>query len=252
MGLYLSCNNHASRENDICILTKCMVKALGPRINYKKKQKSRKKRWFDNECKMMRKELRKLGRQLFVNPDNHDIRNNHFRKKKMFQKMVKHKKREIKQMIIDKLELLEENDPQRYWNLVDQLKNSENDSQINSVLTLDQWTNHYKELLVNPNHQNLNSTIYSRIMKLKSQQIFNELSAGVKVSEVLMAVKSLKRWKNGQHRKALSYLEQVVTGYGLRLAGIRPRKLIVKIEFVLNVMRRDILTWMMKCISLGL
>ena len=76
-------------------------------------------------------------------------------------------------MIIDKLELLEENDPQRYWNLVDQLKNSENDSQINSVLTLDQWTNHYKELLVNPNHQNLNSTINSRIMKLKSQQIFN-------------------------------------------------------------------------------
>ena len=155
-------------------------------------------------------------------------------------------------MIIDKLESLEENDPQRYWNLVDQLKNSENDSQINSVLTLDQWTNHYKELLVNPNHQNLNSTINSRIMKLKSQQIFNELSVGVKVSEVLMAVKSLKRWKNGQHRKALSYLEQVVTGYGLRLAGIRPRKLIVKIEFVLNVMRLDILTWMMKCISLGL
>ena len=143
----------------------------------------------------MRKELRKLGRQLFVNPDNHDIRNNYFRKKKMFQKMVKHKKREIKQMIIDKLELLEENDPQRYWNLVDQLKNSENDSQINSVLTLDQWTNHYKELLVNPNHQNLNGTINSRIMKLKSQQIFNELSVGVKVSEVLMAVKSLKRGK---------------------------------------------------------
>ena len=138
----------------------------------------------------MRKELRKLGRQLFVNPDNHDIRNNYVRKKKMFQKMVKHKKREIKQMIIDKLELLEENDPQRYWNLVDQLKNSENDSQINSVLTLDQWTNHYKELLVNPNHQNLNSTINSRIMKLKSQQIFNELSVGVKVSEVLMAVKA--------------------------------------------------------------
>ena len=95
MGLHFSCNNHASRENDICILTKCIVKALGPKINYKKKQKSRKKRWFDNECKIMRKELRKLGRQLFVNPDNHDIGNNYFRKKKMFQKMVKYKKREI-------------------------------------------------------------------------------------------------------------------------------------------------------------
>ena len=64
-------------------------------------QKSGKKRWFDNECKIMRKELRKSGRQLFVNPENHDIRNNYFRKKKMFQKMVKHKKREIKQMIIN-------------------------------------------------------------------------------------------------------------------------------------------------------
>ena len=54
--------------------------------------------------------------------------------------------------------------------------------------------------------------------------------------------------KNGQHRKPYPNLEQVVTGYGLRRAGIRPRKLIVKIEFVLNVMRWDIVTWMMKCI----
>ena len=81
--LQFSSEDGKCREKDFSSLINMMIQALI--------------QCFDNECQKMRRDLRKLGKSLFNDPDNYDLRNNYFRKKKGYNKLVKSKKRDMKQ-----------------------------------------------------------------------------------------------------------------------------------------------------------
>ena len=116
------------------------------------KSKPKKKKWFDRNCYALRKEVMRLGRKLCRSKVTHEERMLFFskKKKKELRKIVKFKKKEFRQNILDQLNNLEENNPKHYWKLVSELKELESRSSSNSdCVSAEEWTNHFSKLLYN-------------------------------------------------------------------------------------------------------
>ena len=104
--------------------------------------------WFDKECKITKKRINSLGKQLRQNPMDVGIRENLFFTKRTFKNMVKRKKNVYKKDIIDKMHLTKQSEIKTFWKLLNKLdfdqmktRNSAND------VTPSEWMKHYTNLL---------------------------------------------------------------------------------------------------------
>ena len=96
--------------------------ALKQRRTIYSKSKRKKKKWFDRDCYILRKDVLRLGRKICRSKATHEQRTVFFSKKKELRKLVKFKKKEFRQNILNQLNHLEENNPRQYWKLVSELK----------------------------------------------------------------------------------------------------------------------------------
>ena len=62
----------------------------------------------------MKRELRNLGKRIQQNPNNPDIKNNYFRLLKEYKKTVKSTRKQFYNSMINKLDMLHENDPKAF------------------------------------------------------------------------------------------------------------------------------------------
>ena len=77
-----------------------------------------KKKWFDRNCFGLRKEVIRRGRKICRSKATHEQRMVFFSKKNELRKMVKIKKKEFRQCILNQLNTLEENNPKQYWSQI--------------------------------------------------------------------------------------------------------------------------------------
>jgi hypothetical protein len=113
----------------------------------KKKQKKGKisTPWFDKECLDLKKSLTEIGKKLRDDKGNVELRNEIFALKKKLKKMVRKKKRLHKKNFLNEMEKCSFTDQKKYWNLVRQLEQKEDDK--TQYVSPKHLSEHYKNLL---------------------------------------------------------------------------------------------------------
>lgn len=107
--------------NVIANSSKKVVFVRNGQVSRKKQRNTvQKQKWFDRNCHSFKKELRNLGYLLFTT-------------KKDYKRLVKRLKRNFQNGILEKIPLMEENNPKQFWKLVNSIKSRQSESVSHEV-----------------------------------------------------------------------------------------------------------------------
>jgi len=167
------------------LANKCLIK----RGANKKRKKQPK--WYDNECFNCRKTLKSLNRSFHKNPFNPDIREKLFHTKKVYKRLVRDKKRKFKADILEKINDLHNNDPAQYWNLLKELKQSQQTlSNPADKISPNEWEHYFSSLL--DRKSETSQPFLEDLNLLEQTKVFNELNFRITEKEVKTVIKNLK------------------------------------------------------------
>ena len=130
------------------------------------------KKWFTKDLFLMRKEVKTLGRKLRRNPYDKDIRDAYHVNVRIYNSERKRSSRNYTQEMVNKLDMLRDNNPQAYWKLLSQLKDKVQNENV--CIPLNEWFEYFKRL----NKADTPCTgnrmkILTDLHKLAQQTVFN-------------------------------------------------------------------------------
>ena len=96
-------------------------------------------------CRKKRKQLTDYARVFAQHPYDRQVRDHFFKLRKEYSKSTKLESRKYKQDLLHKIETLHENDPKKYWDLINKLRNKKDDN-TNNTITPSAWIRHFSEL----------------------------------------------------------------------------------------------------------
>ena len=160
-----------------------------------KGKKSRQK-WFDADCSSLRKHVIFLGRQLQKDPGNPHLRGCFFQANKKYKLMLRKAKYKHKQQMINSLEEMHEKNPRKYWEILDRLRNANNENSPADNISPTEWFEYFQSLLQNNSVGETPDTgMLDDIKLMENEQISNELSYPFKESEVSSSILKLANKK---------------------------------------------------------
>ena len=195
-------NLHLRTCSDVITnLTDILQGAANVSLTKRRRCKARKrkayKNWFNRDCESARKLVKKLASKLRQNPFDGQVRQNFFKHKKIYKKLIKRSKKLYKQQCVDQLENMVSSNPKDYWKLLNNMKNEEKKNQGEvEYIPLDAWFNHFKQL--SRSHEDDPDLD----QKLKNEEVlphFSDLDYRISEDEVRAAVKKLKSNKAAGH-----------------------------------------------------
>ena len=98
--------------------------------------------------------------------------------------------RNYRQEMVNKLDMLRDNNPQVYWKLRSLLK--DNVQNENGCISLDEWFDYFKRLKADTSCTDNRMKILTNLCKLEQQTVFNELDFVICESEISTCIKNLK------------------------------------------------------------
>ena len=169
-------------------------------IKFKKVKSKRlnKKPWADNEIRELKKTINIYGDKLRKNPFDLNIKNTFYKHCKELKKLVKKKKILFKKDLFEKLTVLQESDPQKYWELLKTLKHEDCKQNEGSNIDLENFENHFQNLgkasKFDVNFENkVNSDLSTQEGTLSQN---NVTDCPFSVSEIKKCIKELKMGKS--------------------------------------------------------
>lgn len=170
----LSQNHNASIDeklkslNDIIqTAAKISLKVRPSHKNNTQKKKKIRQKWYTNECKFLKQKLKALART--INHTNYNSKKDEYwRLKKQYKKLVKKTHRQHKNETISKINNYMNKNSSELWNELRNLKNQNNQTD-SSTISEEDWLNHFKKLLYtdnNPEHTHPTSTVHRDTSKL--------------------------------------------------------------------------------------
>jgi hypothetical protein len=121
------------------------------------------------------------------------VRGSYFSLLEIYRKTRKKKLKDFRKNIIDELDNLKENNPSKYWTLLNDL--SRDNKTTSSDIANITWFNYFQEL--NNNKLNApNSDIKKDLKRLEEEQIFSELDFRITDKEIIEGIFSLKNKKS--------------------------------------------------------
>ncbi|CAG2223224.1 unnamed protein product [Mytilus edulis] len=114
-----------------------VLKKKSSRPSNKRKRAKPKKAWMSNDCLLLRKEVRSLGKRLQKDKNNANLRQTYSNCVKHYNKQKKSLKAEFYRTFISKLNSLEHKDSKSFWKSINNLKN--NHQQAPSPLSKQEW-----------------------------------------------------------------------------------------------------------------
>lgn len=95
-----------------------LKKKTGTVTLIRKTKAIKKQKWFNKNCFDLKKEVRNLGYLVSKYPNDPIVKNNFFKTKKTYKKLVKRTTFQFKNDLLDKICSLESNNPKDFWKLV--------------------------------------------------------------------------------------------------------------------------------------
>ena len=161
--------------------------------NVKNKKKNKNLKWYDfslQKARLVLMNKEKLFRKYSNDPY---VRSSFYKTLKEFRKLRKHKLRQYRQGILDKLDSMRENNPSSYWKLLDELKNSDKIDKSENISS-SEWIKHFSAL--NEQDSIPNSDILDKLRDLEKEKVFNELDYLISEKEISSCIKDLKNKKS--------------------------------------------------------
>ena len=170
------------------------------KIHVKKKisknRKKRHKRWFDEDCIELKRNMQKQARMIRIQNGSLDSVQRFFAAKKKFKKCVKRKHLLYKNKLVESLNMLESKNPQAFWKTLDEIQNLDSQpKENNDALSPEEWLAYFKDLMCK-NVKNCRTPSYTPNHNVYSQ---DKLDAVITNSEIMKAVSSLKNKKASGH-----------------------------------------------------
>jgi hypothetical protein len=165
----------------------------------KSKRKSSNKKWFDYDCVTMRRRVAQLSKLIVKYPRDPIVRGNFYKTKKQYKNLVKRKRKEHKNMLLQQLEIMSEQNPSTYWKILDDLRNEEKDELKQSPISLNEWAEYFKKLTNSHtgtnNCKEVTENMLNNIEKMERAPTFCELDYKITIDEIKLAIKKLKNNK---------------------------------------------------------
>ena len=169
------------------------------KITLKKKKKRVKtdKKWFDHELTSLKKNVDGKAALMNKYPKDPFIRGSFFKTYKKYAKLRKYKKREFKNVILNRLENLETENPKEYWKLVNLLRNENTDKPENNI-DGETWYKYFASLASIPIDKHDQIKKIEEKLKLLESNItsFTLLDNKISEAELNKAFKKLKSDKS--------------------------------------------------------
>ena len=172
-------------------------KSLRKRINKEKtKNKNKNQKWYTRDLGGLKNEVYKLSIKLSKDPHNKQLRSECYNLKKKYKKIVKQKRREFKNEILNKLKEISNSNPTKYWKLINDLKETKNNN-LHENIDKNKIFQHFKNLNSSPsNSENDISTIKNmkEITNILSKS--TELDDHISQLEIQNSISTLKNGKS--------------------------------------------------------
>jgi exonuclease III len=157
------------------------------------KKKVMRKKWYDKDCNRMKNEVKYLCRQMNKNPYDKSIHHKYQIMVKNYNKLLRFKKRKFTNDVLERLENMRSNNPKEYWKLFNDLKKEEENKEVGSVISINEWKE-YLSKLFGPKEIDIakNIEMINKIKSLEGESTFNELNFIIKRQELDKALLEAK------------------------------------------------------------
>ncbi|CAG2244474.1 unnamed protein product [Mytilus edulis] len=144
----------------------------------------RQPKWFDISLTGLRRQLDSKEKLLKKFSKDPIVRTSYFSLLKLYRKTRKQKLKEFRRSVVDELDNLHENNPNKYWNLLKDLSKDTNKS-TSPDIPCNTWFDYFKEL----NKSKINTTdnnFINRFKQLEKEKIFSELDFQINDKELIL------------------------------------------------------------------
>lgn len=155
---------------------------------------NRNKKWFDIDLFRMRKRLINYGKIYSKYPNDPAVKGHYYKILRQYSKARKNKYREYKQSLLKQIESLYDDNPKKYWQLIDELHEKDNTcNEHSSNISPSAWVNHFENL------NELKAEFVEQIKNLENklncsekEKCFTELDIKISETEISNAISSIK------------------------------------------------------------
>lgn len=159
----LSLNNNLDDPNCVDInslvlkTNEIYLKAANKSLHFRRKKCSTrkynkirpKKIWMSNNCLLLRREVRSLGKRLALQPNNNALRLSFCNCKRAYNKLRKRLKKDFFSSLIQTINTTNPNNTKQFWNSLNKVKKVEDEGAC--PISDDDWQDHYKKLFISDN-----------------------------------------------------------------------------------------------------
>ena len=155
-----------------------------------------KQKWFDRSCDVLRQIVKMSARRVSERPFDNALKIEFYSRKKEYKRLLKQKKNQYKQKILDKLENLHSTNPVEYWRLVKELqKHVGNETKHADKIAPEVWYDYFQTLLGKKSViEEKDKNMEERVENLESG-LGNVMDEEITYHEVCKVVKNLKNKK---------------------------------------------------------
>ena len=165
--------------------------------NKKQANLSNNKKWYDKECKTLKRQLNCINKSLQRDPKNHEKRITFFKTQKSYKKLLRHKKRKNEEQLIEKLENLFSTNRNEFWNLLKTMKDKNTNEELPQINDL---IDHFEKLYSKEGkiYENDNDRIKNVNVSTPNTQkeIFDKMNIPITLNEVEISIRNLKSKKS--------------------------------------------------------
>ncbi len=104
-------------------------KNKNPKVKKKRKKQKTPKKWYDYSCHEMSKRLKLVANLCSKSPKDPHLRGSLRKTSKEYKKLIKFKKREWTNTLIQSLESVEKEDPKKYWDIINEIRHKKDGEQ---------------------------------------------------------------------------------------------------------------------------
>ena len=123
----IDCNSFDSIDSLVRDFSKIVTDVASDSVKFKshipkKRKRKRKQKWFNGNCFIFRREVRKLGKEVQKDPLNNTNRQNFCRAKKEYKKFIKTCKKEFYENLFSQIDMYENKNSSALWKIVDNIR----------------------------------------------------------------------------------------------------------------------------------
>ena len=158
------------------------------------KRPKKNKPWYDNTCRQLKRELRKLANK--INPTApRSLRQEYFVLKNKYKKLVKKMHKRYKNQFLDEINTLNSNQSGDFWKLINKIRKSETIDESSDIPPED-WIKHFQNLLYDKEETQESHTVVNSPNNLDETTQSDEILNGpITVKEIYDQISKLKNKK---------------------------------------------------------